>query len=364
MCNNKSLQSDVITFLRFPLIVAVVFIHSNFNDVVIAGADINASASHFSLYENLRYLLSILIAEVAVPLFFFISGFLFFIKTECLTLKTYLQKIKKRGMTLLFPYIFWNLVVILLFYLAQTFFKGLISGNNIAIADYTWRNWLNAFWGGNTVGENYPINFPLWFIRDLMVVIVFSPLIYRFVKTCKQYAVVILGVLWIFDLWIKVDGFSITAFFFFTFGAYWGIYKKNIVDSFSKIFPHSAWIYMFLIACDFLFKDYSWRTYIHKTDILVGIGVFIALSGFLIKKQVCHSSPKLADSSFFIYVYHGMPLAFVIKVLSKFVQPQSDICFTLLYLLCPVFIILIGLIIYKLIIRYFPRFTSLILGGR
>ena len=264
---------------------------------------------------------------------------------------------------MLIPYLFWNLVAILLFYLAQFFLKDLLSGNNLLIADYTWQNWLQAFWNGNT-GENLPINYPLWFIRDLMVVVIFSPIVYWGVTRLQSLFVLLLGGLWFFNLWIDVSGISAVAFFFFSYGAYWGINKKNFVEVFYRLLHHSLWIYIILSICNLLFREYDWCTYIHKVGILVGLSMFVSLTAYCLKKQIWEINLYLTNSSFFIYVYHGMSLTLIMKCLVKYLHPQTNISLVLIYIICPIITIILGLGVYKILTKYLPKFTMLITGGR
>ncbi|ULT28913.1 hypothetical protein KUH03_17295 [Sphingobacterium sp. E70] len=131
------------------------------------------------------------------------------------------EKIKNRIRSLLVPYIFWNLLIILFLMLAQTFLSGsLVSGRNKLITDYSLLDWLWSFWDTSQVNphmkKTLPINSPFWFIRDLMVVIVFSPIVYILIKKLKAYAVIILGLLWFFNPFFYLPGLSIVSFFFFT----------------------------------------------------------------------------------------------------------------------------------------------------
>ena len=103
--SNDSLQSKVISFLRFPLIVGVILIHTQLP---------NAN-EEFVCYENTKFIISNVIARIAVLLFFVCSGFLFFFKTEEFSLHTYLSKLKKRVKTLLIPYLIWNTLFIVAF---------------------------------------------------------------------------------------------------------------------------------------------------------------------------------------------------------------------------------------------------------
>lgn len=359
--DSNKLQSQVISCLRFPLIVAVVLIHSKPGDLVFNGTP--AFDQEFPIYESVRYFLSDIVCRIAVPAFFFISGFLFFFKTDNFTFSVYWSKIKKRCRTLLIPYLFWNLVIIALFWLSQTFLPELTSGKSLLVKEYSVLDWLRAFWNGN---DGMPADYPLWFIRDLMVVVFCSPIIYLGVKYLRLFFIIPLGLLWLSGCWISVPGFSVDAFFFFSLGAYYGITKKQFIVDSDKLFPLSLAIYIILAVVMFVFKDSSLRfvSYMYKIGIVVGLSVAISTVSYGIRTHSWKGRPFLANSSFFIYAYHALPLAFVSKLLIKIVDVQSDILLALIYFVCPAIVILLGLFIYKILNSFFPKFTTVITGGR
>ena len=112
--NADELQSRVIAFLRFPLIVGVVFIH-NYRPSIIVGNEVMGSETHMPTYSFIGQLFSQYIGWISVPLFFFFSGFLFFYKADY-SLQTYIYKIKRRISTLLIPYLFWNASFLICFF--------------------------------------------------------------------------------------------------------------------------------------------------------------------------------------------------------------------------------------------------------
>lgn len=57
MMTNEELQSKTISFLRFPLIVGVVLIHSKLDMVVINGVNL-MDGGHFPIYMVTSYLFS------------------------------------------------------------------------------------------------------------------------------------------------------------------------------------------------------------------------------------------------------------------------------------------------------------------
>lgn len=86
MLSNDDVLSKTIMFLRFPLIVAVVFIHTNLTDVMINGT-LLADEGQFPVHDVFRHVMTNELARIAVPLFFFIAGFLFFYHSECYQIK-------------------------------------------------------------------------------------------------------------------------------------------------------------------------------------------------------------------------------------------------------------------------------------
>lgn len=90
--NYDAALSKTIMFLRFPLIVSVVFIHAGLEGVVIGG-NVTVHDGQFPIYESVYHVITNELARVSVPLFFFISGFLFFYRTD-FSMKAYGQKLK------------------------------------------------------------------------------------------------------------------------------------------------------------------------------------------------------------------------------------------------------------------------------
>lgn len=361
MLSNDDILSKTIMFLRFPLIVAVVFIHTNLTDVMINGT-LLVDEGQFPVHDILRHVITGELARIAVPLFFFISGFLFFYCSE-FSLAAYGMKLKKRVRTLLVPYLFWNIMVFLLFLLTQTFLSSMTSGRNKLISDYNWLDWLNLFWNYR---DGMPICYQFWFIRDLIFVILCSPVVYYFIRYCKLFSLIALGGLWILGLWFKVPGISITAFFFFSFGAWFSINKRNFaIDFKTMLLPATIFYIIFLITGALLWynkaTDYS---FIYNIGIIIGLVTVVGWTAFGIEKKKLGISAFLAGSAFFVYAYHGMPIALVVKYWVKMLQPASEVTMVAGYILIPILIVCAGVSIYALMRRYFPFFTGLITGGR
>ena len=69
MLSNNDILSKTIMFLRFPLIVAVVFIHTNLTDIMINGT-LLVDEGQFPIHDLFRHVVTNELARIAVPLFF------------------------------------------------------------------------------------------------------------------------------------------------------------------------------------------------------------------------------------------------------------------------------------------------------
>ncbi len=366
--SDKEVSSQTISFLQFPLIVAVVLIHSKFTKVVINGVNQVETADYLA-FSAVSYLVSDTFARVAVPLFFFFSGFLFFnnIRGRFIT-DVYLSKLKKRARTLLVPYIFWNLFMILFILVCQTIAPSLMSGTRKLVVDYSVSDWLWNFWDSGKVGceEGYPADAPLWFVRDLIVVILCSPLVYCIVRWLRHYGVILLGLAWFFGLRLGFTGLNIDAFFFFTFGAYFSINGKIFVTFLRPCMLPISIIYILLAIIVVCFRDNVWIEYIHLYDvnILLGMFVVITVTAHYVERGSWTINKFLTSSSFFVFACHEMLLASIIKIAFKLVHPHSDASLLVLYVLCPTLTILLALSLFWLLRKILPRFTAVIIGGR
>jgi surface polysaccharide O-acyltransferase-like enzyme len=341
MIPAQELQSKVIDFLRFPLIVGVVLIHNQTTTVDILGMQFG-SEGNMPIFYICRELFSEVLGRVAVPLFFLVSGFLFFQNIDGLTKQSYLQKLKSRGRTLLIPYLFWNITAFLIHY-------AVLRIDALGISTH----------------KSLALHF--WFIRDLMIMIVLTPIVYFYIKKAKAYGVLLLGVLWFFSWWwvfIGGHGLSITATFFFAAGAWFGINKRNLIDDMSKVKRWSLILYPLLVVADLLTKKYTCNIYVHHTGIIVGIACWINLAAYLLKTGTVKVNCFLASSSFFIFATHNFLVPAIKRVFYVALKPESDLLITALYFTIALIVIFITLGLYYLSKRFMPKFTSLITGGR
>lgn len=120
--NDK--KSVCINNLRFPLILGVVLIH---NRIIEPSAAFNEGFLFLGLFIDV---FSQKLVASCVPLFFFFSGYLFFVKyADGFSANDYFNQLRKRMRTLLVPFIFWNAIVMGYFALIHYFAPGITHFN-------------------------------------------------------------------------------------------------------------------------------------------------------------------------------------------------------------------------------------------
>lgn len=265
--------SETISFMRFPLVIAVLFMHFNLFVNPLSYQNVEYTSVGCTWLSYVICTFSFVLPQIAVPLFFLISGYLFFIRKDdkymCFTREDYFRKLHKRVKTLLIPYLLWNiftLLIVLHRYLLPNIFpprEGMSFCVNIqSILSVFWNVTaspiVSTFIETNTylmlpVNMNhtfYPINTPLWFVRDLMVTCVLSPIIYYGVKKLRYGFPIVMGIGWFFFGQVWKIGYSaplIQALFFFTIGAYFSLTKTDIVEYCRKIHWKSIYIYIYIV---------------------------------------------------------------------------------------------------------------------
>ena len=362
---NESLLSRTISFLRFPLIVGVVFIHSNMLVVNIQGTIIRYDKWPFVAF--VMNLFSSVLADVCVPLFFFISGFLLFYYSA-FSKEEYLTKIKKRVYSLLVPYLIWNFIAFIILLIQVhpkviSFFP-LLKDYRVDIISF-----MSSFWVTNLPvamsGPANPINTPLWFVRDLMVLVVFSPIIWWLIKKTGIFVVILLGIVWFFTLGESVGfpGLCHQSLFFFPLGAFFGIRHLDFV-TLAKKMRWTPYIYAIIAIMDALTKDTPFSGLLHHFEILIGMITFVYLVSLFLEKGKIHVCSFLAGASFFVYALHNLFLGKMMKVVLMVVKPESQILVLLIYFLMPTITILLCLVLYKALCRFSPTVSSVVIGGR
>lgn len=357
--SSNLLQSKTISFLRFPLIVAVVLIHTQLlavNEIT----KYTLESEEYPIYAAVAYLFAQLICRTAVPIYFIISGFLFFYKTEQFTLHTYKDKLKKRCRTLLIPYIIWNILFIIIYNVSGLIFPG--STDHFIDFNLSLHDWIGFLWGNET--NPMPINYPFWFIRDLIVAVILSPIVYLAIRYAGVLLPVVLGTAWLLNFKSDIPGIGINTSFFFSLGAYFSISKKNFVDFIKPHYLKLGVAYALILAIAFMTRETDYSIYIKNIGIIFGLAFIIAITGKKISSNKWHTNKFLTEASFFVFAYHAIALPIIRRAIEMVISLDNDAVLTATYFLWAIIAILLGIGLYYMLRQISPRITSILTGGR
>ena len=356
----NEIQSYCIAWTRFILSVLVVFIHIPHPSEI--GLD-------FSLYA----FISQGIARVAVPAFFVISGYLFSIGLEDdWSWPRWWGKVKKRLLTVLIPYLLWNLIFALLINVYHFF----PINNQFEIGWLPrWLESNDGVWGiflGWGRDGYVPLNYPLWFMRDLIVMFLLSPLLFLLLRKTHGLFLYILVIPLIFDWRIPLPGFSTEAILFFSCGMYCQMKRNELFQPSCRLFKTQLIVLFLLLVLESILYGRLENIALIIRHLIELVGTpftFVLLCRYLSLQK--WDSDFLTSSSFFLYASH-VPFIWSSVIFPLWIYPtlqgQFEGTFAmssfLLYLILGVVVILFCLLFYLVIYKYMPYTRKLLCVGR
>ena len=349
-------MSGKLRIVSFFAMILVVFRHA-YN----LGEEVNiAKKTGYSFF--MQVFISSGFTSIAVPVFFVISGYLLFLNKKQ-SFIGYKLILSKRFSSLVIPYLFWT-ISWLLFYL----FKDIFLTKHCT--DCTFEDFLiNIF--------ITPIPLQFWFIRDLFILVVLSPIIYYLIKFSRGLILVVFAVIWFLNLLIPLN--ESIALLFFAIGSFLGINEVNINIKSSVNYGRS-----FIIL--WLFTIYFQTLFIYITDQNVSvlkiiqnnfflnaldkIGILIGLFGVwsfydILFKDVDVQNLKwfsLTEFSFFIFAFH-LPILWIIPHWFYGLVGKNNFSM-LIYILASTVLIIFSLLLGKYLKRIMPILFGIITGGR
>ena len=317
--NMKAKLSAAITWLRFPLIFLIIMLHCY--------SAIKLEGNHDAYFKAV-YPFSLWLGETGVPCFFFISGFLFF-----LSKKSYEQKIKTRIHTLFIPYILWNAMLLVLYLVAYTI--GYPQDiNNKNIADYAFIDYIRLFWdrGSFDNGNFVPILCPFWYIRNLLIMCVISPLLNYIIRYIREIFLILIAVWW---LMTYDNAFIPQTILFFSLGAFFSIHNINPLEIAIK---HKKMVLTFFTL--FAISDVAmhmtegtpFNLQVHRLSLIINIPMLLLLADCYVRKG--YSSKLLPNAAFIVFAVHYPIVVFLRKICAIKFADASDGGHIFLYFAC------------------------------
>lgn len=344
-------ESQWLKAIRVPLIIMVIFIHENPTPERVGLAGM--------MFDKLT--------KIAVPCFFLMSGF-FFIGDKGMTAECYKRKIRTRVNTLFIPYVIWNILPILI-PIACSFATAVVRHDFTVFRAFTsdflgdiWHDGVwHVFW--DRVSDELPMNFSLWYVRDLMIVCIISPVLYFLVKRCgKVFIVTLIAVFVLGGGKYFPLGLSLTSILFFSCGMYLAMNEGSIIRPLSRLGLYPAALALLLLIAATLVKT-EHSNVIHSSYIVCGVvSAFIIISRM--RPGVTKMLASLSGTVFFVYAIHAIFVLQRTGSLLNRLMPGTPAGQLALYFITPFATFFVCLAIYWLMRRWMPGVLGVLCGNR
>lgn len=341
--SNKNI---VFNYIKFILILGVVAAHSN------VYADYDAPDAPLGL--NIVEFFSDRLIKVCVPCFFILSGYLYFNNVTQFNKATYLSKTRRRIHTLLIPYLLWNVIGLTIDLLKYRYFNypsfGVVENGHICLPRL-----IEGFWD---YADGYPYAFAFWFIRNLIIFAILSPLAY-FLGGKNVY---LFGVLL---LTLAALDISLWGFEFFILGCCIATFFKKRLSGIKCHTAILSAIIWFVIAAAGLWIDFG------KAGCLMlnvaSICAFIFLFWLFL-----HAAPHLENctigtvisSTFFIYAVHQFFCTITDDFYSGVFGLDSTLGGIAAFLSSFLTMLTVSMLVWLIMKKFMPGITGILSGGR
>ncbi len=343
-------QSVLIKAMRFPLIVLVVFAHSV---GTFPTSTVEWSLDGWNVYHFVSEMFSRHLFSIGTCWFFVFSGYLFlrYLNEGDFGFQWVKAKWKKRIWSLLIPYLFWNLFSVLVTVVKNTVFRAVsLETEPLSGTPLYW------FFTG-------PADYPLWFLRDLMLITLFLPLFYLLFKKFKWASLVFLVLVYL-SPWNPTIP-TMRSIFFVLAGAWLGTFKIKLLSLCRRIKVPAV-----ILAISLLFLATSQigrplHTLLLRLFYPFGMIVFMNFCDSLInnerrRENLCN----LSASVFFIYAAHEIYILGWTKGLCLRLFGDSLAGTWISYWLVPIIVLGVCLGLYYLLNHIMPHTLSFVCGGR
>ncbi len=359
--------SQTISLARISLIVGLVFLHYQ--------AYPNSTVSPFLGFDVAQHQMATFVNSAvlffffsAVPLLSMISGWLFFSFPDEGAGTSLRRRMQRRFFSLYLPLVFWNtlfLLGLLLLFVQQPGHQ-ILDAINIQFETANGLDYANAVLALTA----HPVGFQFWFIRDLFVTVLVSPLLWLSLRHAPYLGMAVLGIAWLVggDLFVF---FRADVAFFFYLGGFLRMRKAPLDIGLRAALALMA-LYVVLVALRALAPMFvemdptrpELLTLATRLSRLVGV---LACWGMLLHMSPTRLGTTLArygGLTFFLYAAHFPLIAGVKIILWRWLPAETDGWMIAHYASSVAVTVAIAIAVGLLLARLMPNWFAMMNGGR
>lgn len=342
--------SSRINLMRIVLIAGIVFVHIPYDPPR------SPYLGAYGTVDWIRVYLGDSLFRIGVPCLSAISGYLLF--RRGLSGFDYAKVMRTKAATVFLPFLLWNGAFLLLVFLAQK--NGIAHGYLPDLVGATPREWASYA----LALETWPINLPLYFLRDLLLCLLLSPLIGHLVM---RYPRATLFLFLAYAILPVPNGIFLkkSILFGFSVGVFVSLHQVDV-----KRLDAQAWPIVLLVGLASVLLAASLYTttpeYPMWIDVLRGlvaisgiVGAW-ALSSLLIRTRFGRALGTGGGLSFWIFCAH-YPLLVVLWMLWNRAGAQD---YRLFYFMAPLLTLAMLVASHASMRQLAPRLLAILTGNR
>lgn len=345
--DKASFFNNNVTIFSFILTILVILVHAENQYILV---ETGTLVPGFKLMDSVESFFGDGLGAVAVPGFFFISGYLFCRSFERRRIGTgdIWQKWKKRIYSLVLPYLIWNLIYYLI-YLAAGRAEMSLSELGEALL-------------------NYAYNPVFWYMQQLIILSVLAPFVYSvFNDGGVKAGIFVLALIFIVAANYSPEGIHVVnedALFYYCCGIVSVLFFKDTFEessnksyiialSFIGVFAAAS---MFCVMLGGLVPVPVYAGAVILRRICGAIGIWFLLLSLRAGKD---GTRGFMHISFFVYATHYLIIRGINQLL-----PTSSAVLLLIFFMMPLICIAAAYGLSLILRRILPRAYRLICGGR
>ncbi len=339
-----------INMMRIVLITGIIFVHVPYDPAT------SPYLGQFGGLDWLRVFLADSLFRIGVPCLSAISGFLLFHRGW--QAFDYRKTLRTKASTILVPFLLWNTAFLVLVYAAQS--RGIGFGYLPDVVNATPRDWMNLA----LAIETWPINIPLYFLRDLLLCLLLSPLI---ALAIRHYPRTVLALMLAYAVLPLPNGIFLkkSILFGFSFGVAMALHRVDIkrLDRFAA--PVVAAVLAMAVALSLALYAFgpefpAWLDMLRSLAAIAGIFGAWALSALLIRTNAGQALSRMGGLSFWIFCGHYPLLILFWMVWNRF--GIAD--YPLFYAASPILALAILVATHSAARRFLPSLHAILTGRR
>lgn len=317
---NKEV-SQRMNMLRFLMIVGVVILHTP--------PQLPLGSIPITLFDHIKAFFQGALFRTTVPILTFISAYLIFLSgLDRKPLKLY----EKKFYSLVVPFIVFNLGLLGATYICQRYLNIHIL---LDLTQADAKRWINAAFGLT----HYPINYPLHFLRNLVVLVLFAPLMGMLLRRAPYIGLALIFCIAHFNL----EGYLLlrnNMLLLFYMGGMAALLPVNML-ALDKYRVPALIIFCVLCIGVVIFHVKNINYFIYASPFLVW-----PAASLLSNTQFGAWARRMSPYSFFIFLAHAPVLAAAVFVYRPF---ASIVPYPVFWVVAPIVIVSLLVLIWKLL---------------